>query len=86
MVFTVLSGGAAIRVTLRGVACQEDTYKEERQKLENELAKREALQTAKHILEEILDGVRTPERPSSPVDAYITVRNTVFLPLIIRDL
>ena len=64
-----------MRVTLRGVATQEDTYSEERQKIEEELAKREALEAAKRILDEILDGVRTPERPSSPVDAYITVTN-----------
>ena len=70
---TVLCGGAAIRVTLRGIATQEDLYREERQKIEEELAKREALQTARRILDGILDGVRTPERPSSPVDAYITV-------------
>lgn len=26
----------------------------------------------RHILEEIIGGMRTPERPSSPIDAYIT--------------
>lgn len=31
------------------------------------------METATRLLEEILDGVRTPERARSPVDAYITV-------------
>lgn len=26
----------------------------------------------RHILEEIVGGMRTPDRPSSPIDAYIT--------------
>lgn len=37
------------------------------------MAHREAVETATRLLEEILDGVRTPERARSPVDAYITV-------------
>ena len=32
------------------------------------------METAARLLDEILDGVRTPERARSPVDAYITVR------------
>ena len=56
-----------------GVAVEDDIYKEARQQIEQELAHREAVATAARILKEILDGVRTPERPSSPVDAYITV-------------
>lgn len=68
----ILCGGAPIRITLRGVAVEDDIYKEARQQIEQELAHREAVATAARILKEILDGVRTPERPSSPVDAYIT--------------
>lgn len=26
----------------------------------------------KHILDELVDGITTPQRPSSPIDAYIT--------------
>ena len=56
-----------------GVAVEDDIYKEARQRIEEELARREAVETAARILNEILDGVRTPERARSPVDAYITV-------------
>ena len=35
------------------------------------------METAARILNEILDGVRTPERARSPVDAYITVSSSV---------
>ncbi|KAJ7394063.1 hypothetical protein OS493_003736 [Desmophyllum pertusum] len=67
-----LCGGAPIRVTLRGVAVEDDIYKEARQQIEQELAHREAVETASRLLDEILEGVRTPERARSPVDAYIT--------------
>ena len=56
-----------------GVAVEDDIYQEARQQIEQELAHREAVETASRLLEEILEGVRTPERPRSPVDAYITV-------------
>ena len=56
-----------------GVAVEDDIYKEARQQIEQELAHREAVETATRLLDEILEGVRTPERPRSPVDAYITV-------------
>ena len=57
-----------------GVAIEDDIYKDARQQIEQELAHREAVEAAARILDEILDGVRTPERARSPVDAYITVR------------
>ena len=57
-----------------GVAVEDDIFFEARQQIERELAQREAETTVSRILNEILDGVRTPERPRSPVDAYITVR------------
>jgi len=59
---------------LLGVAIEDDIYKDARQQIEQELAHREAVEAAARILDEILDGVRTPERARSPVDAYITVR------------
>lgn len=67
-----LCGGDPIRITLRGVAIEDDIYKDARQQIEQELAHREAVEAAARILDEILDGVRTPERARSPVDAYIT--------------
>ncbi|XP_032226527.2 MYCBP-associated protein [Nematostella vectensis] len=68
----VLCGGGAIRVCLRGIAIEEDVYADARREIEKELAHREAIEAAARILQEILDGVRTPERSRSPVDAYIT--------------
>lgn len=68
----VVCGGAALIVTLRGIAFSEDKYKGQRLKLESELQKKEADQMMRHILEEIIGGMRTPDRPSSPIDAYIT--------------
>jgi len=68
----ILCGGTPIRITLRGVAVEDDIYEDARQQIEQELAHREAVETATRILNEILDGVRTPERARSPVDAYIT--------------
>jgi len=40
--------------------------------LQCELREKEADQMMRHLLEEIIGGMRTPERPSSPIDAYIT--------------
>ena len=60
-----------------GVAVEDDIYKEVRQQIEQELAHREAVETATRLLDEILEGVRTPERPRSPVDAYITVSGVI---------
>ena len=60
-----------------GVAVEDDIYKEARQQIEQELAHREAVETAARLLDEILEGVRTPERPRSPVDAYITVSGVI---------
>ena len=56
-----------------GVAVENGICKEARQQIEQELAHREAVETAARLLDEILEGVRTPDRPRSPVDAYITV-------------
>ena len=40
--------------------------------LQNDLKQKEAEQMVRHILGDIIGGMRTPERPSSPIDAYIT--------------
>ncbi|MGH0118435.1 UNVERIFIED_CONTAM: hypothetical protein FKN15_054287 [Acipenser sinensis] len=68
----VLLGGASMEVTLRGVALYEDKLVEVRQSIQRELEAKEALATVKQIVETLVAGVRTPERPCSPVDAYIT--------------
>lgn len=56
---------------------EDDIYKEARQQIEQELAHRKAVETATRLLDEILEGVRTPERARSPVDAYITVSGVI---------
>lgn len=56
-----------------GTAVEEDVYANVRKEIEEDLAHRQAVEAAQRILQEILDGVRTPERARSPVDAYITV-------------
>ena len=66
-----------INMFFLGVAVEDDIYKEARQQIEQELAHREAVETASRLLDEILEGVRTPERPRSPVDAYITVSGVI---------
>ncbi|XP_015211357.2 MYCBP-associated protein isoform X1 [Lepisosteus oculatus] len=68
----VLLGGAALQVTLRGIALHEDKTAEVRESLQRELEAREAETVARQILNELLQGVRTPDRPCSPVETYIT--------------
>ena len=69
----ILNGGAAIRVLLKGLATQDDLNAQKRAALERELNQRQTAQIIQSLLNEILDNVRSPERPASPVDAYITV-------------
>ena len=58
----VLNGGAAIRVVLRGLALQDDLNAGQRNCLEKELEGRQASQIVQSILEEILNGIRSPLR------------------------
>lgn len=67
-----LLSGASLILTLRGIAIQEDKFKKTRNMIEQKLLDNEAELAAKEALEMILLGVRTPERPSSPDDAYVT--------------
>ncbi|XP_025083097.1 MYCBP-associated protein-like isoform X2 [Pomacea canaliculata] len=68
----VLCGGAALVVALRGVCLQEDTFQQQRRELEHDLEKKQSQQVVRQLVEELVSGIRTPERPRSPVDAYIT--------------
>ncbi|CAL1533076.1 unnamed protein product [Lymnaea stagnalis] len=68
----ILCGGAALLVTLRGVAVQEDKFKQQREKLEKDLAERQSKQIVSELLLDLVKGIRTPERSRSPIDAYIT--------------
>ncbi|XP_071490212.1 MYCBP-associated protein-like [Diadema antillarum] len=68
----VVCGGGALQITLRGVALQEDKNLKQRREIENELFAKQAQVAVRRILDELVDGVRTPDRVPSPVDAYIT--------------
>ncbi|XP_057187953.1 MYCBP-associated protein [Triplophysa rosa] len=68
----VLMGGASLQVTLRGVAIDQDKTAHQRAALERDLQQKEAVCLCRWIMKEVLSGVCTPERPSSPVDLYIT--------------
>ncbi|XP_033115516.1 MYCBP-associated protein-like isoform X2 [Anneissia japonica] len=64
--------GADLEVILRGVALQEDKNKKARNELERELLHKQAEANVRMIVDELVAGVRTPDRARSPVDAYIT--------------
>ncbi|XP_056624213.1 MYCBP-associated protein [Triplophysa dalaica] len=68
----VLMGGASLQVTLRGVAIDQDQSAHQRAALERDLHQKEAVCLCRWIMKEVLSGVCTPERPSSPVDLHIT--------------
>ncbi|XP_035390598.1 MYCBP-associated protein [Electrophorus electricus] len=68
----VLLGGASMLITLRGVALYQDKSTEQRAALELELEQREALSVCRSIVRDLLRGVSTPERPSSPAELYMT--------------
>ncbi|XP_023932821.1 MYCBP-associated protein-like isoform X2 [Lingula anatina] len=73
----VVCGGASLVVTLRGVALQEDKFKHQRSEIEKELAHKQAEQIIRQIVDDVVEGVQTPDRARSPVDAYIT-REDIF--------
>jgi len=68
----ILCGGEPISIILRGVATEEDMLAKERKELEEELQRRQQSTFVKELVEEILNGVRTPPRPSTPIDSYLT--------------
>ncbi|XP_076001486.1 MYCBP-associated protein isoform X2 [Genypterus blacodes] len=68
----VLQGGASILVTLWGVALYQDTTADQRRAIETKLEKAVTVKMCRPIIYEVLQGVRTPERCSSPAELYIT--------------
>ncbi|XP_029987550.1 MYCBP-associated protein [Sphaeramia orbicularis] len=68
----LLLQGASIQVTMRGVALYEDKYEEERLLFERRLEKIVTEKICRSIVEEIVQGIHTPERPSSPAELYKT--------------
>ncbi|XP_077993073.1 MYCBP-associated protein-like isoform X1 [Glandiceps talaboti] len=67
-----LNGGSALQVTMRAVALQEDKNKKIRNEIERELSHKQAEMTIRRIVDDLVEGIRTPDRARSPVDAYIT--------------
>ncbi|XP_063816773.1 MYCBP-associated protein [Pseudophryne corroboree] len=63
----VLLAGALIQVSLWGISLYEDKTAPLREALQRELESREAMFIAQKMVQEILDGVRSTERPPSPV-------------------
>ncbi|XP_036971733.1 MYCBP-associated protein [Acanthopagrus latus] len=68
----VLLQGASIQVTLRGVSLYQDKTADQRLFLETKLEKIVAVKQCRSIVYEMLRGVHSPERPSSPAELYIT--------------
>ncbi|XP_069102201.1 MYCBP-associated protein-like [Argopecten irradians] len=67
-----LCGGAVLIVTLRRIALQEDKFLKEHEELERDLQQIQAEQMVRQVMFDIISGIKTPDRPSSPVDNYIT--------------
>ncbi|KAF7645878.1 hypothetical protein LDENG_00197000 [Lucifuga dentata] len=68
----VLQGGAPIQLTLWGVALYQDTTADQRQAIEMKLEKAVMVKICRSVAYSVLQGVQTPERPSSPAELYIT--------------
>nr|XP_055060048.1 MYCBP-associated protein isoform X1 [Misgurnus anguillicaudatus]XP_055060049.1 MYCBP-associated protein isoform X1 [Misgurnus anguillicaudatus] len=68
----VLMGGASLQVTFRGVALDKDGTAYQRAALERKLQQKEAIWLCRWIMKDVVSGICTPDRPSSPDDLYIT--------------
>ncbi|XP_041790122.1 MYCBP-associated protein [Chelmon rostratus] len=68
----MLLQGASMQVTLRGVALYQDKNADQRLFIEVKLEKIVTVKLCRSIAYEVLQGVHTPERPSSPAELYIT--------------
>lgn len=58
----MLMGGASIQVVLRGVASKSEETNKEKGRILAKLAEKEARVSAEQVIDEILRGIRTPER------------------------
>ncbi|KAM6939512.1 MYCBP-associated protein [Xenentodon cancila] len=68
----VLMQGASMQVMLTGVSLYQDKTADQRFFLETKLEKKVAENICRSIVYEVLQGVHSPERPSSPPELYIT--------------
>ncbi|XP_072259442.1 MYCBP-associated protein isoform X2 [Pyxicephalus adspersus] len=62
----VLLAGALIQVSLWGISLYEDKTAPLREELQREMESQEAKYIAEKIVQEIMDGIRSTERPQSP--------------------
>ncbi|KAK9539830.1 hypothetical protein VZT92_002322 [Zoarces viviparus] len=68
----LLLQGASMQVTLRGVALYQDKTAAQKLFIETKLEDRVTEEMCLSIVNEMLLGVHTPERPSSPAELYVT--------------
>ncbi|XP_028310735.1 MYCBP-associated protein [Gouania willdenowi] len=68
----ILLQGASLQVTLKGIALLKDTTADQRLYLKNKLEKIVVRKTCRAIIDKVLLGVHSPERPSSPEELYLT--------------
>ncbi|KAI3352910.1 hypothetical protein L3Q82_019481, partial [Scortum barcoo] len=68
----MLLQGASMQVTLRGVALYQDKTADQRLFIEKNLEKIVTVKMCRSIVNKMLQGVHTPERPSSPAELYFT--------------
>lgn len=68
----VLCGGEKIEIVLRGIATEEDWFENEREQIDTMLQVRQNKRMVERLLRDVLSGVQTPPRPSTPTNAYIT--------------
>ncbi|XP_056265563.1 MYCBP-associated protein [Pseudoliparis swirei] len=74
----VLLRGASMQLALRGVALYQDNTADQRLFIETKLEEIVKVKLCRAIVDEVLRGVRSPERPSSPAELYVT-EEQVFL-------
>ncbi|XP_035022910.2 MYCBP-associated protein isoform X2 [Hippoglossus stenolepis] len=68
----VLLQGASMQVTLRGVALYQDKTTDQRNFIETKLENTVMVKMCRSMACKMVSEVRTPERPSSPAELYIT--------------
>lgn len=67
-----LCGKGIVQITLHGIATECDRFEGDRKLLDKYLLEKQNKVMAERILLELLASIKTPERPSTPVDNYVT--------------
>ncbi|KAL4648705.1 MYCBP-associated protein [Arapaima gigas] len=68
----VLLGGALMRITLWGVSLYQDKNAEQREALQRDLLRKEAVFVCRQLLTELIRTLHPPPRPCSPMELFIT--------------